>query len=216
MCEKQVSALRPETRDPDRVRVMVGQRRVATLTARSVIELGITVGGAWTETMAAAAQRMEASDKAVSKARGYLSRRMHSRRQLDLKLNRAGFEPAIRREALDRLDTAGLLNDRLFAERLVEEWRGRRGAGPRLVRDKLRAAGVADAVINEVLTDEDCSQMNDASLAMDYAQRQLAGLARHPPEVQKRRLYGRMARRGYDAEVIREVVDRLIGEGSDG
>lgn len=194
---------------------MVGRRRVATLSARSVVDLGIRVGGAWDLELSEQAARLESVDRALAKARGYLSRRAHSRYQLDVKLNRAGFESFARREALDRLDAAGLIDDRRFAERLVEELKQRRGAGPRLVRSKLKAAGVGDEDVEAVLTAEECESLNDSEQAVAYARSQLSGLARHPVEVQKRRLYGRMARRGYDTDVIREVVDRLMDEVAD-
>ncbi|MEQ9453724.1 MAG: regulatory protein RecX [Phycisphaeraceae bacterium] len=209
MPDTTVTALRPDPRNEDRVRVMVGPRRVATLSPRSIIELGVAVGREWTETMAAGAQASEQADRAVQKARGYLARRPHTRKQLDLKLAKAKFEPPARREALDRLDHAGLLDDLAFATRYVEELRNRKGAGPRLIQNKLRAAGVSDQTIAQVTQQTEADELNDAARALEYARKQMAGLARLAPDVRQRRLFGRLARRGYDTDTIRNVVDQL-------
>ncbi len=190
---------------------MVGAKRVATLSVRSVTELGVVVGRAWTADLAEAVAESERADLAVHKARGYLSRRPHTHRQLDLKLNQAGFEAKARREALERLDRAGLIDDRAYAERLIEELKQRKGAGPRLVRSKLAAAGVDGKTVDELMSQGHGDELSEPERAMAYAESQLGGLRRLEPEAAKRRLYGRMARRGYDTSVIREVVERLLG-----
>ena len=46
-------------------------------------------------------------------------------------------------------------------------------------------------------------------LAMELAHRKLAGLASKPREVIIRRLQGALARKGYDEDVVLEVLERL-------
>jgi regulatory protein len=79
-----------------------------------------------------------------------LRHRDHSRRDLDLWLERAGIPAAERGQALDRLAEAGLLSDARFAESRARALAGR-SAGDELIRRDLTAHGIADDVVADVL-----------------------------------------------------------------
>src|SRR5438552_5996519 len=68
--------------------------------------------------------------------------RDRSRRELERRLTRAGFEPEEIAEALDALAAAGLIDDARFAGAVVEHARTGRVAGRRAVLSGLLAKGV--------------------------------------------------------------------------
>jgi regulatory protein len=142
---------------------------------------------------------------ARDRALNLLSFRDRSRRELEQRLLRAGYEPDEVLEALEGLERVGLVDDERFARAVVEQHAGRRLSGRRVVAAALSAKGVdretAEAALSEL--DEPGGERERAeALARSRAQR-LSGL---PPEVAFRRLSGLLARRGYPPTVCREAA----------
>ena len=84
-----------------------------------------------------------------------MSRREHSRRQLQEKLRQKGFESDAVNEALDQLQAENLLSDERFAETYLHQ-RMQRGFGPLRIRQELKEKGV-DAATVQILM-EACEQ----------------------------------------------------------
>jgi regulatory protein len=77
----------------------------------------------------------------------YLARREHGRAELTAKLEKAGFDPDICRDAVAQLVSDGLQSDERFVEAYVSA-RINRGKGPVLIRAELREHGIGDALID--------------------------------------------------------------------
>ena len=75
-----------------------------------------------------------------------LSRREHSAQELRLKLKQRGFSNDAIQDALMLCETKRLQSDARFAEMLYRS-KLQRGYGPRVIRQLLKQAGVAEAVI---------------------------------------------------------------------
>jgi len=68
--------------------------------------------------------------------------------------------------------------------------------------------GLAEAAVSDVLVAESESEH-------DVARRAAEAWVRRSPRRDRRRLYGYLARRGFAAEVIRTVVDELLGDAAE-
>lgn len=152
-----------------------------------------------------AASERKPRGTARDRALNLLSFRDRSRRELEQRLLRAGFEPDDVLEVLEGLERAGLVDDERFARAVVEQHAGRRLSGRRAVAAALSAKGVdrtmADAALSE-LDAPGAERERADELARSRAHR-LSGLA---PEVAFRRLSGLLARRGYPPAVCREAA----------
>lgn len=81
---------------------------------------------------------------------GLLARREHSTAELARKLRQKGCDSASTDEALDRLQTEGLLSDQRFVEAYVH-MRKQRGYGPLRILAELKEKGVAsDLAANQI------------------------------------------------------------------
>jgi len=141
------------------------------------------------------------------RALGLLAVRPRSRRELETRLLRAGFEPEEGGDVLGRLERVGLIDDEAFARQLAEhEFAGRR-SGARLVSRALAAKGVARATIEDVLaTAPDDEEARADELAAARAPR-LRGVE---PAKAFARLSGLLMRRGYAPEVSRSAARRAL------
>ena len=136
-----------------------------------------------------------------------LAVRPRSRRELEIRLRRAGFEPAEVDEELIRLEVVGLVDDEAFARELAQHHVTSRRSGRRAVVGALAARGVSRQVIEDVVgglgEDEDGRALQ---LARERAPR-LAGL---PPDKAFVRLSSLLMRRGYDPQTAREAARRAL------
>ena len=141
------------------------------------------------------------------RALGLLAVRQRSRREIERRLERAGFGPDEIRGELERLQQVGLIDDEAFARTVVEHSFTTRKEGRRVVAGRLMSAGVApetaEAVLDEVEGGEE--ERADALAATKAAK--LSGLQ---PDAAYRRLYGMLARRGYAPDVAGRAARRAL------
>lgn len=100
------------------------------------------------------AGRFHDPKEARKKAMDYLARREYGRRELIDKLCTAGFDGEIAGEAVERLRSEGLQDDRRFVEGFAQS-RINQGKGPLRVQTELRQRGIDAAVVDDVLADLD-------------------------------------------------------------
>jgi regulatory protein len=141
------------------------------------------------------------------RALGLLAVRARSRRELQLRLLRAGFERTEVDDELSRLEAVGLLDDERFAEELTEQAVSSRKQGRRAIASALASKGVSPSTIARAI--EDLGEGEEAradALAADRVKR-LAGL---PAGTAFRRLYAFLVRRGYEHGLARRVATRAL------
>lgn len=140
-------------------------------------------------------------DAALELAKRLLALRDHSSVELTRKLMARGHQDAAIAEALDRLKTAGLIDESRLIDRYIEE-RAARGFGPLRVRAALIEKGLPSSLIDLHLKaiEDDWP----AYLAEVHDRR----FGNNPPTTQAE--YGRQGRfleqRGFPAEMIRRVL----------
>jgi regulatory protein len=141
------------------------------------------------------------------RALGLLAVRQRSRRELERRLQGAGFDPEDVRAEVDRLQQVGLIDDEAFARAAVEHsftgrMEGRRVAAGRLMRSGI-ASETAEAVLDEAIGNEE--ERADALAAAKAAR--LTGLQ---PDAAYRRLYGLLARRGYAPDLAGRAARKAL------
>ena len=128
-----------------------------------------------------------------------LARREHSRAELARKLGQSGFDACDIQPLLDEFEQKRWLSDRRFAESYVADHRSRAGA-VKLAFD-LRQRGVADNIIEAVLSDNRDSELERAQAVW---QKKFGSAPTDMAE--KARQMRFLQSRGFGTEVIRRVV----------
>jgi regulatory protein len=142
-----------------------------------------------------------------------LAVRARSRRELERRLLRAGFDRDEVRGELDRLEGVGLVDDEAFARQVAAHEFGVRRSGRRVVTGALISKGVAPAVIENVLSELD----DDEDGRIDgLARSRAARLTGIDPATAFGRLTSFLIRRGYDPGSARTAARRALEvEGTD-
>lgn len=142
--------------------------------------------------------RPEASELR-ERAMRLLARREHSRAELARKLGQSGFDACDIQPLLDEFEQKRWLSDRRFAESYVADHRSRAGA-VKLAFD-LRQRGVADNIIEAVLSDNRDSELERAQAVW---QKKFGSAPSDMAEKSRQMRF--LQSRGFGAEVIRRVV----------
>lgn len=115
--------------------------------------------------------------------------------------------------AIERLRANGLLDDANFARQLTRSKALGAGLSRRRIAQELAKRGVDRAVsaeaIAEVFEDEDVDE--DASLER-IARKKMRTMSTLDATTRERRLFGFLARRGYESGAIQRIVRRLVRE----
>jgi regulatory protein len=151
------------------------------------------------------------ADKARQSAYYILGVRDHTVAELREKLTKKEFSPESISHALGEMQRLKLVDDRAFARRWVERSLGGRPAGRRKVALELRRKGIAADLIDETL-EEFADSLGSAEVAVEALRRQGWRYRRLDGERARRRMFGFLARRGFDMELARRAVDQVWKE----
>lgn len=204
-----ISGIVPVTRPAGRYAVLVDGREVAVLTIEAIERLRLTVGrtvDGLEGQIELEAKRLQAYDRALD----MLAFRGRSSSELSRSLQRKGEEKPHVDWAVARLQEQGLLDDAAFARsfaraKVVDGKQSRRRVQQDLARKGV-SRSLSDEAIDTVFEEEAVDQR---AIVEEAARKKLRSLAGLEPAVQRRRLYGYLARRGYEIDDIRSVLSSI-------
>lgn len=210
-----ITALPPQKHDPDRLSVFVDGEFRMGLSAEVALAGNLRVGQAVDEARLLELERRDRGWQAREAALRLLAVRPRSAAELIRRLRMKGYEPEIGEEVIARLRDLGMIDDAAFAGTLVRDRVRLKPQGARRLANELRARGVdeetARAAIRETMDGE---QTDERELARRAAEKWRPRAGEEPARA-RRRLHGYLARRGFDSEVIREVLDEAAPDETD-
>ena len=204
-----ISGIVAAPRHPGRFDVIVDGVPFATLSIDAIERMHLAVGcdvGAMLERITLAASELRVYDRALD----ILAFRARSSAELKRALVRKGDEPSLVERAIVRLQEQGILDDAAFAQsftraKVLGANQSRRRVQQELVRKGVSRT-VSAAAIDVVFEEEG---VDASAIVLAAARKKMRLLSALEPAVQRRRLYGFLARRGYDGEDIRHAMDAV-------
>lgn len=197
---EKITAIEPQKHNTNRVNVFVDGEFALGIAVDLAVDL--KVGMPLSTATIAELRVADGVERAKERALSYLTHRPRSKAEVWQYLTQHDFSESVADEVIARLERVGLLDDMDFARFWVENRVKFRPRGRRMLRYELYQKGIADAIIEEALADYD-----EKAALKRVAKKHARRLQRCTPEVFRRRLYGRLARRGFDYALIRDVID---------
>jgi regulatory protein len=137
-----------------------------------------------------------------------LTQRARTRAELASALRRRAVPDDVSARTLDRFTELGLIDDRALAGNYAQAQHRERGLARQAVAVKLRRRGVDEQTVRASVAEIDRdSELETARRLVARRQRTMAALE---PATRARRLTGMLARRGYPAELARQVVREAL------
>lgn len=130
-----------------------------------------------------------------------------SRKELETALAKRHIEPDVAKIVLDRFEEIGMVDDAAYAELLIRSRCNTKRVSRTVLRQQLRQKGVAPDIIEDALLE--VSDEDELRMATELVEKKARSMARLEPEVRKRRLFGLLARKGYNTATALRVIQDL-------
>jgi regulatory protein len=149
-------------------------------------------------------QVLDEIEVAHERALNFLSYRPRSAEEVRRRLREKKISETAIETVIERLERAGLLDDRAFTRFWIENREQFKPRGAQALRYELRQKGVPDAIIEDALSDFD-----EQDAAYRAARAQVRRYAQADQQTFRKRLGDHLARRGFAYSTVRDVLDRL-------
>jgi regulatory protein len=149
--------------------------------------------------------RARARGFALNAAVAFLAARPRSVREVERRLDQAGYDAETIGGVVSRLTREGYLNDAEFADQWAQS-RGGRALGGRRIAQELRSKGVGREAIEAALSCMD--EEEGLRVAAAHAEKLLARAQGKDPRDARHKALRALARRGYDWETANAALDR--------
>jgi regulatory protein len=197
-----VIELKPRPRG--RITVKLAGGRFFTIPQDAVT---VTAGAVVSDEDISRFDRMDQYFRGKDKAHLLISRRMRTRKQVAEALDKLAIESSIQNGILTELEEIGLVDDLRFAREYIRIKRDVRRHGPFRLRHDLGRMGVRKSIVEGVL-EETFDTPTQVSMARELAETRAAGCA--VDEKAARRIGDFLRRRGFDYEVVNNVIYDLL------
>ncbi len=202
-----ITKLETQARNPERVSVYLDDAFAIGLHREVVIRHVLRLGMLVDEAMIVRLEQDEAVQQAFEGAVRLLTTRPRSKRELSQQLRRRNHDPGAIDAAIEVLGDRGYVDDEQFATFWVENRQANRPRGIRLIRQELRQKGVASDAVERALESADIDELQGAT---DLATSRLNRLRDLEPDVQRRRLFSFLERKGYGYDLAKRAVAAVL------
>ncbi|MCS6939242.1 MAG: RecX family transcriptional regulator [Roseiflexaceae bacterium] len=211
MPEGTITALRVQEHDAQRVNLYIDGAFALGISLATVARERLYVGMYLDAATFARLEAAENVERAVRIALRAIEGRPRSVAEIRDRLQRKGCAPETIDAAVDRLQDSGLLDDAAFARFWIENRQMCRPRARQALADELRRKGVSAELIanalNETFAEDEAARAETLARA---ALPRYAAITDYQMFV--RRLGGYLQRRGFSAETILPIVERLWKE----
>jgi Uncharacterized protein conserved in bacteria len=211
-----VTAITPSPRAIGRFDLVIGGEPVCRLSIEALERLRLHVGSEISEALAtriaAEAQIVRVYDRAMM----MLASRGRASGELGRLLIQKKESPAVVDTVIERLRAAGALDDAAFARQFTRYRAVNGRLSRRRIQGELARRGVDRTIVTDAIREVFAEENVDEVAAMELAaEKRLRTMSKLDPPARRRRLYSFLARRGYDADAIKDVVQRLTEDGGE-
>ncbi|MBI2862244.1 MAG: RecX family transcriptional regulator [Chloroflexi bacterium] len=203
-----VTALKPHLKHPELVKVYLDQRYAFTVDALTVQVRGLQPGTVLTLEDVEEFRREGAHQRAYDAALRFLAARPRSEEEVRRRLSRVGWGEEVVGRVLDRLRSAGLVDDRAFVLFWLENRTQFNPKGSRALSAELRQKGIDPLLARELLAGQD-----EEEAALHALRRGIRRWRREGDFSGFRQRFGPyLARRGFSLDAINSALGQLWRE----
>lgn len=138
-----------------------------------------------------------------------LKRRLLSKSQLRSKLEQKGFDPIEIEKVISDLTKRNFLNDHRLIEDLAQTGITK-NLGKSELKRKLEKSGFDSDLIDRTIN-ETYKSTDELALAIDLLKKKSATLKKLPEPTAFRRASSLLQRRGFDEEIVRQAILKVLG-----
>jgi regulatory protein len=206
-----ISAINPQSKDPLRENVFLNGKFGFGISAEARFDARLKVGQDIAEKRIRELILNDQTHKLIFSAEKFLAFRPRSEKEirdsLKRKIEKSDYlEPELLlTNVVTRLKKLGLLDDQEFSRWWVEQRQKFKPKGERILRSELHQKGIPREIIDQLFFKYE----TPSNELMRIAQKKFSTYQKLPDQQFKQKMTAYLARRGYDWDEIRSVVDTL-------
>jgi len=203
-----ITSLTQQKNNPHRYNLEVDGEFKKGISDTMVLEFGLREGKEISKEELRKVITSEDQNKVKDKALELLGRRLHSRRELEIKLEKKDYPEEQIERTLDKLEKEGYLDNLEFAKELVKLRQERSPKGSIYLKKELYQKGIPEEVIEKVIAEEYplAREIEIAEIVLKKKAKSLRGL---DFKEKREKLKQFLIQRGFQFEVIGEVMNNL-------
>ena len=202
---RKITSIKVQKKNPNRVNICLDEEFAFGLPR--IVAAWLHVGQELSEEKIASLRTEDTRERAFQQALKFLNFRQRSQVEVERNLKDHQYPEEVVAEVVDRLWENGLLDDSRFAQTWVENRSEFRPRGKSLLRMELRQRGLQDEAIEAAI-----QSIDEGELAYQAGLKQARKLVDLDWIQFRQKMYGFLARRGFDYEYISLVVERIWQE----
>lgn len=207
-----ITKIEKQKKRKDRFNVYADEEFICGLSENTIIDEALTIGQEIDQKEIEKLVEKDQSAKAMDKAIRFLGYRARTEKEVYNKLLAKEFDEKVIKKTIRKLKEMDYLSDIEFAKAWIKDRINIKPEGKKLLQIELRQKGIEEEMAKEQLeklVDEKTERMM-AQKALDKALKQYNKL---PSREKRQKITAYLARRGFNWELIKELLDRL-GKGS--
>lgn len=202
---KTITGLKTQKRNKDRINVYLDDE--FSFGVARIVGAWLKIGQEISDDKIKELLSKDEVEVALQKAINFISYRPRSAKEVSLRLKKYDASEDVIEEVIERLVRGGMLNDSNFAEMWVENRSTFKPRGRKALRVELRHKGITDEAIETSI-----ANLDEDELAYRAAFKQARRLKHLEWQDFRKKLYGFLARRGFNYDVISGVVPKVWEE----
>jgi len=152
----------------------------------------------------------EADKKLLNATIRYLSFRPRSEKEIRDYLKKKNANEKTIGLIVEKLKEYKFLDDAEFARRFIEQRIKIKPKAWRIIKLELIRKGISKEIIETIILEDQAPEINDGETALKLAEKRIERLKNEPRQKQYEKMFRYLASKGYNYDIIKEVVDRIL------
>ncbi len=203
-----ITQISPQKHNRKRMNIFLDGKFVFSLDKELLIRLNLKENQFLSRQQVAEILKENELDKWYDRSLRFLSYRPRSKKEILSYLKKNEVGEALTKLIIDKLTKNKLIDDREFAQWLVSQRQGRQARGKKALEWELQQKGIAQEMIEDVLGRQ-VNEKSEFANALKIAEIKLGKLKRENLQKRKEKLAGFLLRRGFNWEVVNQVLHQF-------
>lgn len=190
-------------KNKSRVNIFVDDSFFCGLNKETAVLFGLKENKEIDEEQLTSAVKQSEIKSAFEKSLDYISRRMHTKKELTDKLIKKGYSKEVVLEAIKKLEDYHYIDDELFAKQFAQ---ANQKLSQKVLKGKLAQKGVSSDIVLEIISDR--TPENEFELCLAQAKKYVKSKPINEyKDLQK--MQASLARKGFDFDTIKKVSKKV-------
>ena len=203
-----ITKIEQQKKNKKRYSLFYNDRFILGISEESLLEFNIYTGKELPDEIIIHIERKEKYIAIREQSWRYLSRRMHSKKELRDKLKAKGYNNEYIDKIIFELEDKNYLNDDIFARQVVSDEINLKKNGPVLIKNKLLKKGIENSLISLII-DELYDEKMQYQNCLYIAEKKHNSLKRNDDRSLRNKLGRFLIQKGYSWEMINRVISVL-------